>query len=97
MFVRAQPPTLTEKVKEVFGVSEVPNPEGTTFGPNEVWHIAWGVMKGDWARITCIPVLAHARVSKQTHALGTDRICRLYLVDAGERWFHQRHLRIRQR
>lgn len=35
-----QPPTLTEKIKEVFGVSEVPNPESNNLGPNEVWHTA---------------------------------------------------------
>ncbi len=32
----AQPPTLVEKIQEVFGTSEVPNPESRNLGPNEV-------------------------------------------------------------
>ena len=39
-FLCLQPPTLTEKIKEVFGVSEVPNPESNNLGPNEVRHPA---------------------------------------------------------
>ncbi|KAK9839421.1 hypothetical protein WJX81_001225 [Elliptochloris bilobata] len=34
--IGSTPPTLTEKIKEVFGVSEVPNPESSNLGPNEV-------------------------------------------------------------
>ena len=32
----AQPPSITDKVKEVFGLSEAINPESRNLGPNEV-------------------------------------------------------------
>lgn len=108
MHFGAQPPTLTEKIKEVFGVSEVPNPESNNLGPNEVWLIA-RVCNYDRSLLGCATVIRqvestcmHAAISPHVTvwkpcAPGTNGSVTPCAANAGELWFHQRHLCIRQR